>query len=535
MPSALRSLLRKTDSQTKALGFKLLDSVIAKAEQAHAASARRRQRDPLLDSIDEDRQACKSFHEFVRRGWHVLEPKAEFVDNWHIDAICMHLEAVTAGRITRLLINVPPGSMKSLLVSVFWPAWEWAQGNTSYRYITTAFAEDATKRDTRKMRDLILSPWFQARWPMKLTRTGDTALANNKTGFRESSPFGSLTSKRGDRLIIDDPHSIKTAESDIVRASTVMLFREGALNRLNNVKKSAIVIIMQRLHENDISGTILALKLGYVHLCLPNEFEVKNRCVTEIGFKDPRTVEGELLDPVRLPADETAKQKKGMGSHGYAGQYQQRPSAREGGMFKRHWFQTVRAVPVPVGGYVRRVRRWDLAATVAKQGTDPDWTAGVRMAKVGFGDDARFYIENVIRFRDTPLAVRRSIKATGTSDGKSVPIRVPEDPGQAGKDQAQNIVAGMAGWDIRARRETGEKATRADPLAVQIEAGNVFLVEGEWNEDFIDELCAFPKGHDDQVDAASGAFLELVDDDDDTNNMDLSGISNSRDNPNNIE
>lgn len=531
-PPALRSLLKKTDPGTRQLFASLLDEAITKAEALEVKAARQRQSDPMVSQVVRDRADCKSFHAFVMRAWHVLEPSATFVDGWHLRAICEHLEAVTAGKINRLLINVPPGSMKSLLVSVMWPAWEWAMGFRSYRYIATAFAEDATARDTRKMRDLVISEWYQARWPeVQMVRKGDTAISNSDTGFRECSPFGSLTSKRGDRLLIDDPHSVKTAESDVQRADSVTLFREGALNRLNDQKASAIVVIMQRLHEHDISGTILALKLGYVHLCLPMEFEIKRRCITEIGFRDPRTIEGELLDPVRFPREEVEKLKKGMGAHAYAGQYQQRPSAREGGMFKRHWFVKVKAVPIPAGVGVQRIRRWDLAASLPKPGTDPDYTVGLRMCRVGHGDEARYYIEDVVRFRDTALQVRRSIRATAIADGKSLPIIVPEDPGQAGKDQAQNIVASMAGYIIRAFRETGDKGTRADPLAVQFEAGNVFLLEGEWNEDFIEELCAFPRGHDDQVDAASGAFAELVDDGDDTRNMDLSQGSLTRDNP----
>lgn len=536
MPPALRSLLKKTDAPTKALFAKLLDDAILKAEQAEALAVTRKQRDPMVEAIADDRAACQeSFYEFVKRCWHILEPKARFIDNWHIKFICDHLQAVTDGKINRLLINVPPGSMKSLLVSVMWPAWEWAIGHRSYRYITTSFAEDACERDTRKMGKLVTSEWYQARWPeVVLIRNSSDALENTGTGFRESSAFGSLTSKRGDRLIIDDPHSVKTAESDAQRAQTVLDFREGALNRLNDLEGSVIIVIMQRLHEHDISGTILALMGSeYVHVMLPMEFEVKRRCVTMCG-RDMRQYEGELLDPVRYGRETLNKLYKGFTAHGRAGQYQQRPTAREGGLFKRHWFHIVKTVPA---GTHATVRKWDFAATVPhKNNTDPDWTVGLRMARVGTEDDARFYIEDVTRFRDTPLQVRRSVKATAVADGKAVKVVVPEDPGQAGKDQAQSRIAGLAGYDARAVREAGQgdKTARAEPLAAQLEAGNVFLLEGEWNEAFIEELCAYPRGHDDQVDAAAGAFAELVDDDDGTGDMDLSGIGLGRENPWNV-
>lgn len=395
--------------------------------------------------------------------------------------------------------------MKSLLVSVFWPAWEWSMGFRSYRYITTSFAEDATTRDTRKMRDLVNSEWYQTLWPeVQLVRKGDTSISNTSTGFRESSAFGSLTSKRGDRLIIDDPHSIKTAESDAQREDTIRNFREGALNRLNDQQRSAIIVVMQRLHERDISGVILALKLGFVHLCLPMEFEKGSRCETIIGFKDPRTYDGELLDPERFPRSAVEALKIGQGSHAYAGQYQQRPSAREGGMFKRHWFHIVDAIPADA--YKKQVRRWDLAASVKKSGTDPDWTANCKMCT----DGKKFYIEEVERFRETSGYVRRAISAKASQDGRRCPIVIPEDPGQAGKDQAASIIAENAGYKISATRETGDKGTRADPLASQAEAGNLYLLRGDWNEGFIDEMCSFPKGHDDRFDAAAGAFNHLA-------------------------
>jgi predicted phage terminase large subunit-like protein len=247
----------------------------------------------------------------------------------------------------------------------------------------------------------------------------------------------------------------------------------------------------------------------YVHLSLPMEFEVARRCETKIGFRDPRTKECELLDPVRFPLEVVDDLRVGMGSHAFAGQYQQRPSAREGGMFKRHWFQIVDAIPADARN---KVRRWDLAASLAESGTDPDWTVGVKMSTGALGSDAagKFYIENVVRFRETGATVRRTIKTMAACDGRSCRIVIPQDPGQAGKDQAASIIGENAGFRIEAERETGDKGTRAEPLAAQCEAGNVYLVRADWNEAFIDELCGFPKGHDDMVDAASGAFTKLA-------------------------
>lgn len=456
---------------------------------------------------DEIRANCQSLAGFIREAWHILEPDAKLQWNWHLDAICSHLEAITNGLITRLLINVPPGSSKSLIVSVFWPAWEWTQaGKRSYRYIATAFNEGPVKRDTRKSRDLIMSEWYQSLWPeVVMVRTAELSFANSDTGSREGVAFGSLTSQRGDRLIIDDPHSTETAESPVERATTTRKFREGALNRLNDQAKSAIVIIMQRLHSDDISGTIISLKMGYVHLMLPMEFEVERRCETEIGFIDPRTYDGELLDPGRFPQSEIDKLKRDTTQYAYAGQYQQRPTAREGGLFKREWFDGKIIRQAPAGTIW--VRHWDLAGTKKKTSAR---TAGVKMGKT---PDGKYVVGHVVKIQEEGAAVRKLINTMAKFDGKDCSISLPQDPGQAGKVQAQDYVGMLAGYKAHANVESGDKYTRAEPFSAQCEIGNVSIVQGDWNIDYLDELCLFPNGSfADQVDASSGAFGFLLTD-----------------------
>ena len=448
---------------------------------------------------------CEALAGFVREAWHVLEPNAKYVHSWHIDAICDHLEAVTDGRINRLLINVPPGSMKSLLVSVLWHAWEWGpKGRRSTRFLTTSFNDGPVKRDTRKTRDLILSEWYQSLWPeVALTRTAEMSFANADTGTREGVAFGSLTSQRGDRLVIDDPHSTETAESETERANTTRKFREGAINRLNDQERSAIVVIMQRLHEDDISGTILKLGMGYTHLMLPMELETDRRCRTQIGFTDPRANDGDLLDPHRFTRDVVDNLKRDTTSYAYAGQYQQRPAPREGGMFKRAWFADKTIGAAPQG--TKWVRHWDLAATAKKTAAR---TAGVKLGKT---PDGKYIVGHVVKIQEEGNAVRRVILSTAQTDGTSCEISLPQDPGQAGKVQAADMVAMLAGFKAKAEPETGDKATRAEPFASQCEAGNVYLVRGDWNQSYLDELCLFPGAtFKDQVDASSGAFGRLA-------------------------
>ncbi len=203
-----------------------------RAEKARRAAEAERER--IAKDAERIRARCKTLAGFVREAWHVLEPTQPYIHGWHIDAICAHLEAITNGTFlamglsNRLLINVPPGTMKSLLASVFWPAWEWGPMQMpGMRYLSTSYSETYVKRDSRRMRDLIKSEWYQSLWPeVKLSREGEASFANDKTGFREGVPFTSMTGGRGDRVIIDDPHSTETAESPAERQRTTRIFRD---------------------------------------------------------------------------------------------------------------------------------------------------------------------------------------------------------------------------------------------------------------------------------------------------------------------
>ena len=467
--------------------------------------------DPTSLLRELDRADCEaSLANFIRLAWPVIEPGQPYVHGWHIDAICEHLEAITSGDLSRLLINIPPGTMKSLAVGVFWPAWEWGPKNRpSTRVVAASHAQDLAVRDNLRARRLISSDWYQGLWGdwVKLTADQNAKIKfeNEATGFRQAAAAGSITGARGDRVIIDDPHSVEGAASDAQRESVVEWFLEAVPTRLNNPDRSAIVVVMQRLHERDVSGIILAKDLGYEHLMLPMEYEPERACSTSIGFSDPRTEDGDLLFPARFPASVVARDRKVMGQYAYAGQMQQRPAPREGGLFKRGWFgEPVDVVPTSV----RRCRAWDLAATQKRAGNRPDWTCGVRVARDQSGI---FYVEHVVREQESPGQVERILKTTAGADPLGTTVRLPQDPGQAGKAQAETLIKLLAGYGVIVKPVSGDKETRARPAAAQAEAGNVRLVRGLWNEAFLDELCGFPAGaHDDQVDAFADALNELA-------------------------
>lgn len=456
------------------------------------------------DWIAIEREACRrSLVEFIRSAWHVLEPGQPYVHGWHVDAIAEHLTAVSDGEITRLLINIPPGTMKSMLTGVFWPAWEWGpRGAPHTRIIGASHEEGLAIRDTLKMRRLIASDWYQARWPIALMgdQNAKTKFENDSTGFRQACAVGSMTGNRGDRVTWDDPHSVEAALSAPKRETALRVFQETLPTRLNSPKHSAIIVVMQRLHEADVSGHILESDLGYVHLMLPMEFEPDRRCTTLIGFTDPRTEEGELLFPARFPREVVDRDKKAMGAYATAGQLQQRPAPRAGGFFVWQNLEIVRAHPE----IVKWVRFWDKAGTQDAGA----YTAGVRM---GLGVDGLWYVTDVVRGQWEAPQREKTIRQTAELDGLGVTIWYEQEPGSGGKESAQATTRNLAGFSAHYETATGEKSLRAEPYSVQVEAGNVKVLAGPWNQDFIDEHKTFPNGkYKDQIDAAAGAFNKLA-------------------------
>jgi hypothetical protein len=301
-----------------------------KKRRIDAEEARRR----TAERADEIREKCKSFAGFIDEAWHVLEPTTAFKNSWHISALADHLEAVTRGDIHLLQINVPPGCSKSLVASVMHQAYEWGPANKpGLRYFTASYNEELARTQSRKARNLIQSEWYRVLWPsIVLTRDAETNFENTFYGNRQAVPFGSLTGGRGNRVIIDDPHSTKTAESDQTRREATLLFRESVPSRVNDIVNDAIIVIMQRLHPEDVCGVIDELGLPYTKLIIPMEY-TRSLSVKTPWFEDPRTEEGELMDPARFPRREIEQHKITLGPHAYDTQYQQQPKARAGSYY----------------------------------------------------------------------------------------------------------------------------------------------------------------------------------------------------------
>lgn len=457
-----------------------------------------------------ERASCESdLWTFVRDAWqHVEGFSQRFSDSAHIRGMCLHLEAVTRGDIKKLIINIPPGCMKSLLCGVFWPAWVWA-GNAEARWLHSSYSDSLPIRDNGKLIRLLYSDWYKQRWPhVSLVKDNVKKIELSSGGWKIASGIGGLsTGEHPHYIVLDDPHKVMEAESD-AELSAVIEYGDGVLPSRGAGLGAATVLTMQRISQRDLSGHWLD-QGGWEHLCLPMEFDGVRQSAKCVEWRDERNITGELLWPNYFTREILDGIRRSMGSTRWAGQYGQKPAPPGGSIFKREWFEIVPCIPIHEK-VVKTVRSWDRAATVQKKNLDPDWTAGIRLSKT---DKGRYYVEHVARIRESSLAVEASILRLAGTDGRRVKIVLPQDPGQAGKDQSGHMARLLAGYVIRPVRERKSKEERVnltdESFAAQAEAGNVKIIQGPWNAALLDELEVFPNGtHDDQVDALANGFNE---------------------------
>jgi len=446
-----------------------------------------------------------------------------------------------------LIFTLPPRHMKSRGVNVFFPAWVWAQDpdpagvghglmvrpgtlmGPGVKFAHLSYVQELSDEHSNACRTLIGSDWYQTRWGerCRLYRHAVKHLSNFAGGERRAMTFRSITGFGADIIVIDDAHDIKTVGSNRIREEALRTWDEVLQTRLNNPATGMFIVIMQRSHERDLVGHILAKEFNGMHVCLPAEFErdhpyvflnpnwpVPRRTDSSTGSdRGPKIGQawydfrkaGEPLWKSRFSKDELKRQCATLTSHAADGQLQQRPTAREGGLFKREWFaHPVKFAPPEL----ELVRAWDLASA-DDESNDPDYTVGLLM---GHDPDTQlFYVLDVVRGRFTPGQREKAITSVAILDDRSCHIRIPQDPGSAGKFEAYHLVGLLQGYIVSVEREEDSKEYRANSFAAQCEHGFVKLLEGPWNQAFVEELCAFPAGaHDDQVDAAAAAFRELL-------------------------
>lgn len=486
----------------------------------------------MLDMVKDEqlrRHAERSLYEFVRQAWPVMEPGVPFVESWHIEEICEHLEAVSQGDITRLLINIPPRHSKSTIVSVAWPAWEWIT-DPQQKFLCASYSGALSTRDNLKTRRLLQSPWYQTRWGHMFAFSGDQnakqRFENDKTGYRiATSVGGTATGEGGSRLILDDPHGAQAAQSEAIRESDLEWFDVVWSTRLNTPKTDAMVTVMQRLHQNDISGHILNDLGGWDHIMIPAEWDGVRR-TTSLGAYDPRTVKGELICPERFGPEEITKLKQLLGVYGSSGQLQQDPSPAEGGILKTKYFQLwPHTERLPQFEYV--LQSYDTAFTERTTG-DPTgcevWGVfthqGERQAMLldawdehlGYPDLRKRVIED---WR-TEYGGDSSPKA-GMPTRARRPDRILVEAKASGQSLLQDLRLARVPA-VGYNPGNADKVSRAHQTAPTLELGLLWIPESKknpghpvsWADEFMKQVAKFPVAtHDEYVDCMTQAVIFL--------------------------
>lgn len=502
----------------------------------------------LTRSRDAKRRAETCFLDFVELFWHVIEPGQPFVRGRVQEAIALHLEAVSAGKIIKLLCNVPPGSTKSLLVDVFWPAWEWGPRNRpDLRYMSWSYSPELTLEHNDLCRKIIKSELYQQFWGDRFTldETSDAKgyFRNSAGGWRRASSVrGAATGFRADRLIFDDPHNVKDADSEATLEEATTWFAKSLPTRVRNtsgevdvrvpywvraaintleddpddprpvdITVSATVGIMQRVHLFDVSGLVLENpSLGYEILLIEMRYKgdahparrSPNWRGSSIGYKDWRTQEGELADPIRFPEDkvaelETSLRLKG-GDDAVAAQFDQWPLQLGGTWFTEESLPIVEAVDVP-GGVDKR--GWDWA------GSENEGAAQTADARLRRGADGCWYLMDSDAIHAGPTGVDSRVRERHASDPRHIDWSIPRDPGAAGIYWVNYIIRQLTeGRYVHDSPETGSKVTRMKPVSGQARAGNFKIVRHPGCEITRSELISFPYGRLDRADAISRAF-----------------------------
>jgi predicted phage terminase large subunit-like protein len=389
------------------------------------------------------------------------------------------------------------------------------------RFITSSYSGALSLELAEYSRDLVRSKRFSGLFP----HLGIKADKDTKSNFKiqetifddagkpidvkmggnrySTSVGGTLTGFHGHILLVDDPLDPNRAVSKTELQSANRWIDQTLSTRKVDKAVTPTVLIMQRLHQSDPTGHLLDKKKKRIfHICLPGQLGSYEDKVNPAELKQHYT-DG-LLDPVRMPAQVLEDMKTDLGQYGYAGQVGQDPTPPGGGMFKTDHFQMITQMPINVN-IVETVRYWDKAGTEGGQGA---CTAGIKMHKLKSG---KYLISDVKRGRWASEERERIIRETAEADGRSCVIYHEQEPGSGGKDSAQGTIRNLAGFSSYADRPTGDKTYRADPYSVQVNNGNVFLLQGEWNSEFIEEHRFFPfSTTKDQVDGASGAFNKLA-------------------------
>lgn len=465
----------------------------------------------------------------------------EYQENWHVKLLCNRLQRLAEkvanakslrghkkaqASINDLIINVPPGTSKTTIVMIMFPAWCWTKWYWM-EFIGLSYSATLSLESAEESRDLIKSDRYQMLYPelsikkdkdqksnfqvLKTFEKRPGMAASVKSGGSRfsTSVGGSLTGFHAHIILVDDPINPQQAVSPVQLESTNNWMDSTLPTRKIHKGTSPMIMIMQRLHQDDPTGHHLEKKKDRTdHICLPGEIEHYRDKVQPKEYLDFYSEDG-LLDTTRMGWDALKELEADLGGYGYAGQIGQAPTPPSGGMFKVDNFIIIDQLPQS-HEIEMTARYWDKAGTKAKNNSKkkgPAFTAGVKMSKLRNG---KFLVHDCKRGRWSSDEREKTIKNIAIADGRDVRIGIEQEPGSGGKESAENTIKMLAGWNADADRPTGDKVYRADPYSVQVNWQNVYLLRGEWNKEFIEEHRFFPVGNfKDQVDAASAAFALL--------------------------
>lgn len=467
----------------------------------------------------------RSLYEFLVWAWPELSGQP-FVANWHVAYLCKELEQVAESVGNRrikdhdLLINVPPGSTKTILCSIVFPVWCWTRWYW-LRFITASYSSVLALESAEYSRDLIRSQRFQELYPELTIKADKDTKSNYRIVYRQSSKVsdfhykektggnrystsvgGTLTGFHGDILIWDDPLNPQQAASEKEIEVANRWLDQTLPTRKTDKSVTVTIGIMQRLNQNDPSGHLLEKEKGNLrHICLPGE--IRNYRQYLKPEECERYYKDDLFDARRMNWNVLIELAKDLGQYGFAGQIGQNPAPPGGGMFKIDYFQMTSEV-IPIYRYAKTVRYWDKAASVGRGA----FTVGVKMSLL---TDGTFIVDDVKRGQWGSQEREDIIQKTAEADGYNVHVVVEQEPGSGGKESAEGTIRGLAGYVVIADRPTGNKQFRADPYSVQVNAGNIRVRVASWNRAYVEEFELFPNStYKDQVDASSGAFNYLA-------------------------
>ncbi len=439
------------------------------------------------------------FLSFLHKSFLTLSPGQAYVPGWHIKALAHHLEQIRLGGIRRLVINMPPRSLKSIAASVAFPAFLLGH-DPARRIIGVSYASELAFKHSNDFRALITAPWYQHLFPatrISPFKNSESEIALTGRGYRlATSVNGTLTGRGGDLIIIDDPLKPVDALSDARRDAANSWFANTLLSRLDDKRSGAIIIVMQRVHMDDLTGFVLAQSDDWVHLNLPAIAEYDEAIPIGNGVTHYRRA-GEPLAPEREPLPILEQIRAILGSDLFSAQYQQAPVPPGGAMIKRSWVRRYTELP-PEDRRLVIIQSWD---TAAKGGPDNDWSVCTTWLQ---STDCQWYLLDVWRGRLNYPDLRSKVEAHAKR-WKAKQVLVEESGTAIGLiEELRHLI-----WDITAVKPDRDKVTRMSLASATFEAGQVhFPTNASWLPELEAELFAFPgSAHDDQVDSISQAIL----------------------------